>query len=304
MNNINKVQNSLESLQRLAAQRELYSSAKTLYIIQLIGNILVPVSFSIVSIFNPVLSPYSALYGICFFLTDLILIEPGITTRKMKAAKIQELFDCDVLQLAKSPLKTASDITVEEVLTHYDAHQKIKSNIEKLRDWYPKEISSLGISVARLICQRANCWWDSKLRLAYCNLLRASCLLLVLAIAILGILGKLEFEKVVMIASGLIPFFRFSARQYLDNLAANRRHESLKSFIQTLWDNIISKCINKDSLDDSSRSIQDEIYENRAKSPLILDVFYKFYRSKAEDLMYKSAQILIQEIVENDADIK
>jgi hypothetical protein len=296
MNLIAENQNSEQSIQRLAAQRELYSSAKRLYILQLIGNILIPITISVTAMFYSELSVYSALYGIAFFTIDIFLIESSIATRKNKAAKIQELFDCEVLEIRQSPLKTANDIAVEDVLKHYDAHKKIASNIEKIKDWYPKELSALNIAIARIICQRTNSWWDSKLRSNFCNFLLTTCILLLLAIFTFGVIGKVNLETFALIASGLIPFYRFSARQYLDNLTANKRHEKLNGYFTKIWSSILNRSADKSSLEEASRNIQDEIFENRSKSPFILDAFYKIFRNKDEELMKKSAEAYLKEI--------
>lgn len=300
MNNIHIIQNNQKQIERLAAQRELYSSAKRFYGIQLLGNVFIPIVFSMISIFNNDFSVYFGLYGICFFVIDILIIEQCIEERRTKAAKIQELFDCDVLLIKKSPLKIANDIAVEEVLTHYNAYKKITTNIEKIKDWYPQDTKDIEIHYARLICQRTNCWWDSKLRLSYITILKILCIFSSIAIIVSGVFGKLQLEQVVLITSGLIPFFQFSSKQYYDNLSSTDRLQKVGNYINEVWDNIITNNIETNSLEEISRRIQDEFYENRIKSPLILDSFYWFFREKNEDLMSKTALTYVQELKENN----
>jgi hypothetical protein len=282
MNNIHIIQNSQKQIERIAAQRELYSTAKRFYGFQLFGNVLLPIVFSMISIFKSDFSVCFGLYGICFYVIDILIIEQHIEERRTKAAKIQELFDCDVLLIKKSPLKIANDIAVEEVLTYYNAYSKMTTNIEKLKDWYPQDTKEISIHYARLICQRTNCWWDSKLRFSYITKLKYICILSGLAIIVFGIMGKLQFEQVVLITSGLIPFFQFSSKQYYDNISANDRLQKVADYINDIWENIITKTIDINSLEEVSRRIQDEFYENRIKSPLILDSFYGLFRKKTK----------------------
>lgn len=54
-----------------------------------------------------------------------------------------------------------------------------------LKDWYPKEVAALALPLARLVCQRANCWWDANLRRKYANWLLA--ILIVTFVAVLAI---------------------------------------------------------------------------------------------------------------------
>jgi hypothetical protein len=89
-NNISKVQNEQKQLERLSAQRELYSSAKKLYVIQAFGSVLIPVLLVTVSFFELELSVFAAIFGIVFFTLDIIFIVPAILKRKLKASKIQE----------------------------------------------------------------------------------------------------------------------------------------------------------------------------------------------------------------------
>ena len=296
MNQITAIQNTEKQLERLAAQRELYSSAKRLYFWQLAGNLLIPLSFTTISLFYTSLSFYSALYGLCFYLFDSLIFEPTISKRKTKAAKIQELFDCDVLEIDKSDFKTVSDITVEEVLTHYDAHKKIETNIEKIKDWYPKEVAELDISVARLICQRMNYCWDSRLRVSYSNLLKVVNVVLIVIVIVSVSVGHSTGDQTLLIASGLLPFFRFSIKQYQENKDSSEKLTKLNAYFDKLWAKILKNEIDKDELDETARRIQDEIYDNRIKNPLIPDLFYKFYRSKDEFLMSRSAGNLVKEI--------
>lgn len=51
-------------------------------------------------------------------------------------------------------------------------------------------------------------------------------------------------------------------------------------------------------MDEAARRIQDEIYDNRIKNPLIPDRFYGLYRPKEENLMTKTADKLVAELIE------
>lgn len=307
MNNILSIQNEQKQLERLSAQRELYSSAKRWYVFQILGSVLIPVTLAIISFFNFKLPVFAAIFSIVFFLVDLIFISPLISKRKAKAAKIQELFDCEVLQISKSPLKMSNDIAVEEVLGHYEVHNKIKLNIEKVRDWYPPELESINIAFARLVCQRTNCWWDAKLRSRYMTTVRAISIIIPLLILIIGIMLGMTTDNIVLMTSSLMPLFRFANKEYSDHKWANERLERTYNYILKLWENILKNCFDRNKLAIESRAIQDEIFENRTKSPFILDVIYNAFRTKNEFIMKKTASVLVQEIhsakVDFDSDL-
>lgn len=300
MNQIPTKQNSPQQLERLAAQRELYSAAKTLHVVQIITTVAIPIVLAIIALFSEEFSVVVAIFGVAAFIADISLIEPEINKKKTKAAKIQELFDCEVLELPKSPLKVVDDVTVEEVLQHYDAHAKIASNIEKIKDWYSPTIGVLPLATARILCQRTNCWWDSKLRNNYSNFLKFSAIGIFSIIILIGLIGDLSLIYVTLIASGLVPFFQFCIKQRNDNLDAAKRLNQLVQFSTSLWEKAFDGTPD-DKLCRESRKLQDEIFEHRKRSPLILNLYYDYFRDKDEVLMNRSSQILVDEALQRNS---
>jgi hypothetical protein len=295
MNNIALKQNEQKQLERLAAQREIYSFAKRLHLFQIGFTVVIPITLFIVSsIWNSVLT-YSALFGVVIFIIDSVLINPLIKTQKLKAAKIQELFDCDVLELETSPLKVVNDITVEEILINYNTHKKIKTNIEKIRDWYPTNIENMPISVARIICQRANCWWDSKLRIRYSNFLKYFGISVFIGLFIYAFVSKVDLVAFTLYLSALVPFFQFCNKEFIEHREAALRLNDLVKFSQEIWDYALNNPDDYHRIKLNSRRLQDEIYEHRSKSPLILDRFYNLFRDENEVLMNRTSEILIDE---------
>lgn len=301
MNHIEVLQNEPAQLQKLAAQRELYSAAKRRLNAQIAGGVGIPIVLALVSILVPAVSVYSALYACCFFVIDAFMLEPAIKALKAKAAKIQELFDGFVLDLKTSPFKTATDVTVDEVLSYYDAHAKVESNVELLRNWFDVKVEKVDISVARLICQRINYSWDCRLRESFSRLLKWILVLVPLLILISGFLLALPIIQATLIITGLLPLFRFLNKLYQDNTDAKLRLSRLNEFFNKIWERILANDISNDELGESARRIQDEIYENRVRSPLIPDMFYRYYRPKQEDLMLKTGDTLVSELKEHQS---
>lgn len=287
MNNILTKQNEEINLQRLAAQRELYSSAKRTQFIQHILTIVIPVSLSFLGMFKPEYRIAGVTFGVCMMIFNMVLFERLIKFRREKAAKIQEMFDCKVLEMPISPLKSVDDITVEDVLTNYDAHRKVESNVEKIRDWYSKEINGLPLDVARLICQRSNCSWDISLRRKYLWIIGSIFGIVLVSLIITGIVQKLQFIEILYVISALIPFFTYCIRSYFDNHDSILRLKGLMSYSEKIWKELLSSSANN-SLAESSRRLQDEIFSNRSRNVLIPDKIYNLKRDKDEALMNKT----------------
>ncbi|MFC4634429.1 S-4TM family putative pore-forming effector [Dokdonia ponticola] len=298
MNKISIKQNEQKQLERLAAQREIYSFAKKLHLVQIILTVFLPIAFFIISSIYTSFIAYSALFGILAFVVDGVFITPLIKNQKNKAAKIQELFDCEVLELDKSPLKVATDVSVEEILLNYNAHKKIAANIENIRDWYPTNITDLPISIARIICQRANCWWDSTLRIRYSNFLKYFAIVVLLSIFIVSFFNKSEVTELTLFLSGLIPFFQFCNKESFEHHDAAERLNELVQYSESIWQEAINTPEDYHRNKLNSRRLQDEIFEHRSKSPLILDKFYNLFRDQNEVLMNRTSEILIEEAKE------
>lgn len=295
-NRIPEVQNQQSQLERLSAQRELYSCAKRFFLLQTTLTLILPVGLSFFSIYFPGISEIAALYGVCIFVIDLVFIEPRISVNKIIAAKIQELFDCSVFEIEHSPLRVVKDVSVEKILIHYEAHKKIASNIEKIKDWYPKAVGEVDLSIGRIICQRSSCWWDKNLRAKYCQLIKVLPILIPLILLIIAFIENVPTTQAVLILSSLVPFFQFTIKYYNDNRDMDFRLEKLSNYIEDTWNNILRNNLSTEQITAEARVIQDAIYDNRVSSPLVFDGFYKLFRKKDELTMNRAAEILVEQI--------
>ena len=161
MNNICQTQNNQQSLELLAAQRQLYSDAKSLQIVSLIMNVPLVIIWSALVALIPSLNGYSALWGITATLLELLVFSRIQKSNQEKAAKIQQLFDCEVLQFDWASLNCGFRIEPEIILDASNRYRRKRQNFTELQNWYPVSVGQLPIYQARIICQRSNVWWDS-----------------------------------------------------------------------------------------------------------------------------------------------
>ena len=160
-------QNEDLQLQRMAAQRRLYSRAKRILSWQMVITVALVVVWSFVERWFPMLKVYAALYGMTAVLLDIAVFTPLQNSLKQKAAGIQELFDCYVLDLPWQEIKAGRRPDAELVAEFSRLPSGVDYSSMKLLDWYPAESGTVPLFLGRLICQRANCWWDAKLRRRY-----------------------------------------------------------------------------------------------------------------------------------------
>ena len=295
MNRIPETQLDPVQLNRLAAQRQLYSDAKIIQAAQIgicaLGPPIVALSVAFLS-----LAPaYAASLGIIVTFLNIFWLTPMQKSLKRKAAKIQELFDCSVLKLSWRELTVGTRLEMETVEKYASKYKRKAQDYSKLENWYPKEVGKVPLHIARVVCQRSNCWWDAQLRHRYAKVLIVGFLMVLIVVASLGFIGGLTLDKIILaVVNPLIPTFVVGIRQYKDHTESATRLDKLKDYSEQLWKKAVGTA-NPDELTRGARELQDEIYNHRRTSPLIFDWLYKHLRREDEELMNKAANELVTE---------
>lgn len=282
-------QNTDSSINSIAAQREIYSSGKTLFYAQVIIAIPIPILLSII---KPYLGKTGdelywvfALYGIIAAIGEVI-IENIVSGLKKLAASIQEEFDCNVLFISWNNTLLPSKPSIENIF-RYSKRYKSKNEVERLYDWYSLTIEKINTNIATIICQRTNCSYDFAIRKKYSTavMLTASLtFLLILFISACYGLTLPSFFLTVLLPS--VPVFVLAYKQVSTNNDSIENLTNLRTQIEgILADSKIDSQIESSTL----RQIQDKIYYNRILSPLLPDKLYNKLRKGLEEEMNFSA---------------
>jgi len=295
-NNIPQEQLTQKQLDRLAAQRQLYSDAKQLLAIQVVLAVPCVITWSVLAACIPALKIYAASWGIIVTLLDILLFLPWQKSLRQQAAKVQELFDCHVLQIPWRELKAGSKPDAEAIMASSSKFKCTDPECSTLRDWYPVQVSILPIHLARIACQRANCWWDAQLRRQYAVFVVSTVVLLTIVVLFIGLIGGLTLEDFFLIVlAPLIPAFVLGLRQYTEHVEAAGARDRLKEYAEKLWRRAIEEKISPEQLVKDCRDLQDEIYDHRRRSPFIFNWIYNRLKKSYEDRMNKGADTLIEE---------
>lgn len=300
MNNIPQAQNTQRSLDLLAAQRQLYSDAKGLQMVSVIMSVPVVIAWSILVALFPSLAVYAALWGIAATLLELLFFSRLQKATQEKAAKIQQIFDCEVLQFNWASLNCGVRIEPETIVDASNRYKRKKRNLTKLKNWYPTSVDQLPIYQARIICQRSNVWWDDQLRRRYSKWIVFVLFVLTVIVLLIGLIGGLTLEKFLLaVLVPLTPAFVFGLRQYTEHNEAAVRLDRLRENAEALVQEIINRRYTPQDLERESYSLQTQIFDNRRRSPLILDWLYSRLRNEDEEKMNKGAESLVQELIQN-----
>lgn len=292
---ITEEQNNRRQLERLAAQRQLYATAKKVFGAQLALGGPIAVATASVAIACPQSKGFVALWGVLVVLGDLFWLTPWQKRLREAAARIQEAFDCDVLSLPWNELKAGKRPDPELVKEQAEKYSKWANRMPPLNNWYSVEVSDLPLHVGRIACQRSNCWWDANQRRRYAVVVIAAVVIVFVAVLWMALAGGLTVEDFVLkVVLPLAPALVLGIRQFTEQMEAANRLDKLKEHAERLWNDALNGKSER-AMTTASRVLQDEILENRKRSPLVFDVVFKRLRGAYEEQMNHGAAELAAE---------
>lgn len=294
-NEIIERENESASIEKLAAQREIYSIAKLLFIFQTLFSVVILVLLSFSQLlfecidFRLIIATVSLLAVILDY-----GLEIKINKLKELAAKIQELFDTYVLQLTWNSILCLDKPEYVLIHNYYQKH-KVKNDLSKFVNWYEPEIQKVEENIARLICQKTNCNYDKTIRKRYNTVVMWTGIITLSLIILFTIFSGITLAKVLLtVIFPSIPILQWTLRNIHSNNQSILTLEQLNSLINSNWEQAKNGLI----IDNSTlRQIQDGIFLNRKSSPLILDYVYNKMRSKLEMQTHYTVNQLVDEIL-------
>lgn len=288
-------QNSEKQLRRLAAQRQLYAKAKQIFIWQAVVGGPVAIAGAAFVLLCPELKVYVASWGLLVALCDLVWLAPWQKSLRGAAARIQEAFDCDVLDLKWNDLKAGKHPDPELEKAESMKYERWASKMPPLQNWYSTGVDELPIHIGRIICQRSNCWWDSTQRRHYAAWLVAIVALVFFVVCSFALVGGASLEALLLMGIlPLAPALLLAVRQFSEQREAADRLDKLKDHCDTIWKEALSGK-SSSALAEMSRNLQDEIFENRRKAPPVLDFIFKRLRTEYEASMNHAADHYVSE---------
>ncbi|MFL6261417.1 MAG: S-4TM family putative pore-forming effector [Thermoanaerobaculia bacterium] len=288
-------QNEPLQIKRLRAQRHIYGHAKLILALQSVMVVAIPALGALFVIYRPEWKATLAFYGISIAILDSVVLEPLHKRLRRRAAKIQEAFDCYVLELPWDKTHIGSPVEEEDIHSASTAHHRGRPD-DQLLNWYPAAIAEIRLPLGRIICQRANLRWDADLR-RRCRFALAS-LLFILSIGIswAGLQGGTTLELLTLgVLAPLAPILLWGIREFQKHGEAAETTERLREKSNDLWKKALEEKLSDTDLLSQSRQLQSEIYDRRSSAPMIFDWIYKLLRSRLEDQMSVAAEELVSQ---------
>ncbi len=295
MASISHVQNEPCNIRRLSAQRYLYSRTKRVALLQpLLAGATAVGGAGCVAV-SPEALPWVALAGILVPLINIGVLDPLQDHFRSSAANMQEDFDCHVLGLPWNEVLGGHRPATEDV--HEAAKETSGRSETPVENWYPEVVDSLPLHEARVVCQRTNCRWDSKLRHGYRRFILAAMAGVGVFVVVVGFVTEMSLQKFVLaVAAPLSPTLLWAVGEARRQKNAAGALDCLREFVEAFWREILANALTEAVAMSRSRELQNGILLHRRTNPPVLEWIYRRRRQKYEELMRLSAEEMVAQI--------
>ncbi len=295
MNSIAEEQNSQRSLDLAAAKSHLYALTDNLQTAQIAALVLNALVWPPLLAWKPSLTVWSAFSALVIPLAEVSVLEPLQKRWKACAAKIQEQFDCSLFRLVWNDLKVGLKAREESIARYASAYRRHHTDAA-LYDWYSFDFFDLPVSHARLICQRANAWWDVELRSNYCALIKWSIAGLAVLALIIAIATGLTVEKFILaVIAPLTPICLWALKETKKQSLVASEGVRLVEYLESAWSSLCKGTVSEGEVESVSRSLQDEIYGRRSENAVNPQWLYRKKRDQFQKLMIAAANQLLSD---------
>lgn len=247
---------------------------------------------SIFALIVPQTKALLALVSIVIAGIDATVVERAQRTIRRNAAKAAEEFDCTVLELPWDKFVVGDRLAPEFV---YAAAQRCGDD-STVVDWYPPIVGRAPFHLARIICQRTDLWYDSKLRSQYGRLVIGGVIVLWSVLLGIRVLSGLTLETFVLtVFAPAPPFTIWGIKEFNRQNDAAATTSKLMREAEALWERAKQGSCSPAECAVSSRQFQNAIFDRRSFDPLIIDWVYWLQRKSLEDQKNRGAERFVQE---------
>ena len=280
-------------LDLLKARRATYDRATVAQVFQLIVVIALPLALASVGLICAESRPWVAITSFFAVIVDAWVLDRRQRLLIQRAAKISEQFDCELLGMEWDAFAAGRHTDPENIAS---ASRSFKGIEQELRDWYPAIPPTTPLHLARLICQRANLWYDSSLRRRLGDWLGIAVGIVLVAIMVIGMADHLSLAdfSVVLLAPAT-PFVSWAIRERFRQADAAAAIEAIKAEAEDMTALAIGGTASADDCGRWSRTFQSAIYARRVLNPLLLPLIYRFMRGDKEIEMTAGAEDLLRQ---------
>lgn len=287
-NDIPQRQNREDAIELLQAKCAAYDRAQHVMYARVIVAAVLPAVLTVLLFADQVWSPLAMLITLAVLVGEPFVAEPYEERLRVEGARFQEQFDCSVLDMPWNTERHGEPPSKEEIILM--AHRYRPRPGAPVYNWYPVEVGQIPRAPARLLCQRANGWWDSNMRERYANHLAMLLIAIVVPVIAAGVMLNQSALEVIAIVCALAPLISWSTRE----MRSQRKDAAARSTIlhraDALWALATRGEVTPEELGRSSRSLQNDIFDQRRSARPPIGWAYSRYRDADESAMCAGAE--------------
>ena len=292
MNDIIVKENLQFNIDRLDAQRHLYVIVKRYTFASLFLCVIVPILTSFAKVIFPGVEPIikgAIVYSFATLFVKQFLSSRASSLRNL-AARIQQLFDCELFDLSWNEPLCGKKPQPEEI---HDA--KTGKNLTKLNNWYEPVIGQLPQKYGVIVCMRTNVTYDQKLRRTFSWIVEA---LIVGALIFVFSIGFKQNDNMWdWFLNALVPLSPIIS-WFIDIWKQNNNNIEALNKLQSLIDKSLNMAISHQEIPVSDLDrIQNFMFVHRNTSYTIPERIYNMLRKKTEDAAKYSAQQICEQMM-------
>ena len=152
---------------------------------------------------------------------------------------------------------------------------RAKGALQALEDWYPPDNIPTDPMLAKVHCQRRNCWWDVTLRRKWSTLVAVLFWGFLILLLLLSVMTGITVAKLVAILASNVRILAWGLGEQQNQAEAIVRVEGIHSFLSSFT-------AKKTPLPADVRSVQDAIFDHRRASSPVPNWLYWWNREEQE----------------------
>lgn len=294
MNRLPTHQNEPHIIDRLLAQRQLYSQAKTTQACQIVLTIGGGSMLAAAAVLWRPFEAYAALLGLAIGFAEMLYFEREYDRIREEATTIRDAIDRELFGDVTREILAGEGLHEESIAHAAATARREGASEEDVRNWYPPAVGALPLPLARLACQRANLAWDERTRTWYARTLTLAIAAVVTATFLLAMALDLSVQSLVLaLLVPLAPGVLWGIREALRQRDAAKLTRNLNRKVVDLTNDVIQRRIPLSDVEAETRSIHQRISHWRRSVPPLPDRVYRKHRAAQENAMLVSTDGIV-----------
>lgn len=280
-NDIVERQDRPELLKLLRAKTAAYDHVQRWYYGQIAAVVVVPLIMGVLKSLSPASAALVPLVSLLGKGLDFWGIEPRQKAARKDAARLQEVYDCELLRLPWNEV-AAGRQPEPAVVERWAAKHP---SVAHLRGWYRREIEPLPLPLARFAAQRMSAQWSASMRERYARLLQGVAIAVPLALGLVAYAREATVPQFMVLALTVSPLWEWAFKEARRQRESVDKSAKVGDYLTKQLEKPLGADVNDATLRElelAAREVQTIMFHQRASDPQVPSPMYWRYREAEE----------------------